>query len=599
MKRLIDRARAATGSARGSSVLDPDHPDYDPRDEFAAALRNTKGMLWTAAAFSGAVNLLYLASPIYLIQIYNRVIPSGSMATLAALTMALIGALATMAVLDACRARILIRAAARIDRLLSNRVFQSIIDLSARHGAPARNARALRDLDEFRSALAGHGAQFFFDMPWMPLFILILFLIHWTMGVLGLVAAVTLLALAFFNDQRTRASAKSATEAAARSYQFTDSVARYADPVHAMGMDNALADRWQVDRSAMMREQGYASDRHAGFTAAIRFTRLLFQGLMLGLGGYLAVKHSVLPASIFAANMMLGRALAPMEVAVSGWRQIRAALSAGKRVQKILSDAPAPKRRVEPPFEGIDVALTDISFVPAGSKRPALRQIDFTIQAGEAIGIVGPSGAGKTSLARLIVGARLPSAGKLSIGGLESRHWSRDMLARNIGYLPQNVGLFPGTVRDNICRFTDCDDETVITAAKRANVHEMILNLPEGYETRVDEGGSGLSGGQRQRIGLARAMFGEPKLLVLDEPNAHLDADGEAALSQALEELKAGGATIVLIAHRLNPVAHVDRVVVLNRGVLQLDGPRQRVFRQVRTELVESIARDPVEGKAA
>ncbi|MFC4257371.1 type I secretion system permease/ATPase [Altererythrobacter xixiisoli] len=599
MKRLIERARAASSRARASSVLDPAHPDYDPRDEFAAALRNTKGMLWTAAAFSGAVNLLYLASPIYLIQIYNRVIPTGSMATLAALTVALIGALATMAVLDACRARILIRAAARIDRLLSNRVFQSIIDLSARHGAPARNARALRDLDEFRSALAGHGAQFFFDMPWMPLFILILFLIHWTMGLLGLVAAVTLLALAFFNDQRTRASAKSATEAAARSYQFTDSVARYADPVHAMGMDNALADRWQVDRSAMMREQGHASDRHAGFTAAIRFTRLMFQGLMLGLGGYLAVKHSVLPASIFAANMMLGRALAPMEVAVSGWRQIRAALSAGKRVQKILNDAPAPKQRVEPPFEGIDVTLADISFVPTGSKRPALRQIDFTIQAGEAIGIVGPSGAGKTSIARLIVGARLPSAGKLSIGGLESRHWSREMLARNIGYLPQNVGLFPGTVRDNICRFADCDDETVITAAKRANVHEMILNLPEGYETRVDEGGSGLSGGQRQRIGLARAMFGEPKLLVLDEPNAHLDADGEEALARALQELKAAGATIVLIAHRLNPVAHVDRVVVLNRGVLQLDGPRQRVFRQVRTELVESIARDPVEGKAA
>ncbi|AXB75544.1 type I secretion system permease/ATPase [Novosphingobium sp. P6W] len=599
MKRPIDRARAASPKTRASTVLDPSHPDYNPRDEFAAALRNTKGMLWTAAGFSGAVNLLYLASPIYLIQVYNRVIPSGSMATLGALTIALMGALATMAVLDACRARILIRAAARIDRLLSNRVFQSIIDLSARHGAPARNARALRDLDEFRTALAGHGAQFFFDVPWMPLFILILFLIHWSMGLLGLTAAATLLAIAFFNDQRTRASAKSATEAAARSYQFTDSVARYADPVHAMGMDNALAERWQVDRSAMMREQAYASDRHANFTAALRFTRLMFQGLMLGLGGYLAVNHSVLPASIFAANMMLGRALAPLEVAVSGWRQIRAALGAGKRVQKILNEAPAPRRRVEPPFEGIDVDLSEVAFVPAGSKRPALRPLNLKIRAGEAIGIVGPSGAGKTCLARLIVGARLPSAGKLSIGGLDSRHWSREMLARNIGYLPQTVGLFPGTVRDNICRFAECEDDVVITAATRANVHQMILDLPEGYETRVDEGGSGLSGGQRQRIGLARALFGDPKLLVLDEPNAHLDADGEEALAGALEELKAGGATIVLIAHRLNPVAHVDRVVVLNCGVLQLDGPRQRVFRKVRTELVASIARDPVEGKAA
>lgn len=599
MKRMTDRVRSNQQRRRASSVLDPEHPDYDPRDEFAAAIRNTKHMLWTAAGFSGAVNLLYLASPIYLIQVYNRVIPSGSMATLAALTIALVAALATMAVMDACRARILIRAAARIDRLLSNRVFQSIIDLSARHGAPARNARALRDLDEFRSALAGHGAQFFFDMPWMPLFILILFLIHWAMGLLGLVAAATLLGLAFFNDQRTRHSAKRASDAAARSYQFTDSVARYADPVHAMGMDGALAERWHDDRLAMMREQGHASDRHAGFTAAIRFTRLLFQGLMLGLGGYLVVHHSVLPASIFAANMMLGRALAPLEVAVSGWRQIRAAIGAGKRVQKILTQAPAPRRRVEPPFEGIDVALADITYLPDGAKRPALRKIELKINAGEAVGIVGPSGAGKTCLARLIVGARLPTQGKLSIGGLDGRHWSREMLARNIGYLPQNVGLFPGTVRDNICRFGEATDEAVIQAAKRANVHDMILDLPDAYETRVNEGGSGLSGGQRQRIGLARAMFGDPKLLVLDEPNAHLDADGEAALARALDDLKAAGATIILIAHRLNPVAHVDRVVVLNRGVLQLDGPRLRVFRKVRTELVESIARDPVEGKAA
>lgn len=583
--------------SKGSLTLDPNHPDYDATDEFAAALRNTKGMLWTAAAFSGMVNLLFLASPIYLIQIYNRVIPSGSMATLAGLSFALLLALATMAVLDAARARILIRAAARVDRLLSSRVFQAIIDLAGKRGANARNAQTLRDLDQFRGALAGQAAQFFFDVPWMPLFLIALFIIHPVLGLVATVGALALIGLAFLNDRGTRAYAKSATEAAQRSYHFTDGIARHADPVHAMGMDKALAERWHLDRAAMMQEQALGSDRNANYTSAIRFLRLVLQAAMLGFGAWLAVRGSILPASIFAANMMLGRALAPLEVAVGGWRQIGQALSAGRRVQKVLIEAPAHRPRVEPPFEGVGVKLEDALFVPAGAKRPALKGISLEIEPGEAIGIVGPSGAGKSCLARLIVAARMPSKGRVAIGGLDSRHWSREMLARNIGYLPQTVGLFPGTLRDNICRFSDCTDEAVIDAAKRANVHDMILELPDGYETHVDEGGTGLSGGQRQRVGLARAMFGNPKLLVLDEPNAHLDADGEEALARALRQLKAEGSTIILIAHRLNPVAHVDRVVVLNRGELQLDGPRARIFRKVRTELVESIAREPVEMK--
>lgn len=583
-------------SDAASRALDPDSPDYNPKDEFAAAIRKTKGLLWAAAGFSGAVNLLFLASPVYLIQIYNRVIPSGSMATLVGLSFALMLALVTMAVLDAARARILVRAAARIDRLLSARVFQATIDLSLRYGKRMRNAQALRDLDQFRSALAGQGAQFFFDVPWMPLFLIALFLIHPILGIAALVGALLLVGLAFLNDRATRDSTKIAGDAAVRSYHFTDAIARHADPVHAMGMDAALARRWRVDRDAMMEKQAVGSDRNADFTSAIRLLRLAMQAAMLGLGAWLAVRGDILPASIFAANMMLGRALAPLEVAVGGWRQITQALTAGRRVQRTLVEAPVRRRRVEPPFDGVAVAIEDAGFVPAGSKRPALKHIDLRIAAGEAIGIVGPSGAGKSCLARLMVGASLPTTGRVAIGGLDGRHWSRPMLARNIGYLPQTVGLFPGTLRDNIARFSQCEDGDVIDAAIRANVHEMILELPEAYETRVDEGGSGLSGGQRQRVGLARAMFGKPKLLVLDEPNAHLDADGEEALAEALRQLKREGSTIILIAHRLNPVAHVDRVVVLSKGEMQLDGPRARVFRKVRTELIRSIAPEPVEG---
>lgn len=584
----------ATPGTPKPATLDPTSSAYDAKDEFAAALRETKGLLWTAGAFSGAVNLLFLASPIYLIQIYNRVIPSGSMATLIGLSFALLLALVTMAILDAARARILVRAAARINRLLSDRVFQAIIDLAPRSKASARNAQALRDLDEFRSALAGQGAQFFFDVPWMPIFMIALFLIHPLMGLVGVVGAAILFALAFFNDRTTREGAKQAHEAARRSYQFTDSIARHADPIHAMGMDHQLARRWHVDRDVMMERQAAGSDRNADFASGLRFVRMVMQGAMLGVGAWLAVNGSIHAAAIFAANMMLGRALAPLEVAVGGWRQIAQALTAGRRVQKVLIAAPARLSRVEPPFEGGSVAIEAATFTPAGAKRPALHGIDLHIAAGEAIGIVGPSGAGKSCLARLIVGARQPDTGTVAIGGLQTRHWSREMLGRSVGYLPQNVGLFPGTLRENIARFTACSDEEVVDAAKRAAVHDMILDLPEGYETKIDEGGSGLSGGQRQRVGLARAMFAKPSLLVLDEPNAHLDHDGEEALARALRQLKQEGSTIILIAHRLNPVAHVDRVVVLDKGRIQLDGARARVFRKVKTQLVESIAAEPV-----
>jgi ATP-binding cassette, subfamily C, bacterial exporter for protease/lipase len=563
-------------------------------DEFASALRQCKRLLVTAGLFSGGVNLLFLASPIYLVQIYNRVIPSGSVPTLIGLSFALVLALGTMAVFDAVRARILIRAAARLDRILAHRVFQATIDGAPKMGLGQRNAQVLRDLDQFRSALAGHGAQFFFDVPWMPLFLLVLFLIHPLMGAIGLAGACTLLALAFWNDRATRESAKIAAEAANRSYAFTDSVARHAGTVRSMGMADRLAVRWHIDRDMMMRRQADGSDRNADFTSTIRFVRLVLQGAMLGAGGLLVVEGSILPASIFAANMLLGRGLAPLEVAVAGWRAIANALGAGRRVQAMLKAVPAPAERMQLPDRDVDISIRDMAYVPPGAKQPALKNINLEIVAGEAIGIVGPSGAGKSCLARLLVTATEPSQGKVLLGGVEGRHWTSENLSRYVGYLSQNVGLFPGTIRDNIARFSDAPDDEVVKAAQRANVHDMILSLPEGYETVINAGGFGLSGGQRQRIGLARAMFGSPRLLVLDEPNAHLDADGEEALVAALQTLKSEGSTIVLIAHRLNPIAHVDRVIVLNNGELQLDGPRARVFRKVRTDIVRSIARDPM-----
>ena len=572
--------------------------DLEHGDEFASALRQCTRLLWAAALFSGGVNLLFLASPIYLIQVYTRVIPSGSVETLVSLSVGLVIALAVMAVFDGVRGRILVRAAARLDRILAHRVFQAIVDLAPRNGASFRNAQALRDLDQFRTALAGQGAQFFFDMPWMPLFLIVLFIIHPLLGLVALAGAGLLLALAFWNDRATRESGETAVAAANRGYQFTDAIARHAGPVRAMGMEDALAVRWHGDRDTMVRRQGEGSDRNAGAAALIRVLRLGLQAAMIGVGGWLAIRGEILPASIFAASLLLSRALAPLEVAVGGWRQILSAIEAGRRVQRALFMAPARSARVKLPDRDVEIEARGISFVPPGAERPALKDIDLHIRAGEAVGIVGPSGAGKSCLARLITSVTAPTSGRLTIGGIEARLWTPEDLARYVGYLPQSVGLFPGTIRDNIARFTSAADEEVVKAARRANVHDMILDLPEGYETSIEEGGSGLSGGQRQRIGLARAMFGSPRLLVLDEPNAHLDADGEAALAAALATLKQEGSTIVLIAHRLDPIQFVDRVVLLCKGELQLDGPRERVFRKVRTEIARSVAPEPIGAEA-
>ena len=563
-------------------------------DEFASALRQCKRLIWTAAIFSGGVNLLFLTSPLYLTEVYNRVIPSGSVPTLVSLSVGLVLALATMAVFDTVRARILIRAAARLDRILAHRVFAAIIDLAPRDGG-ARNAQMLRDLDQFRQVLAGAGAQFFFDVPWSPLFLLVLFLLHPILGLVALAGAVLLLGLAIVNNRATRGSAEVAAAAVTRSYRFTDAVARHAGAVKAMGMADALAVHWHVDRDTMMRRQAEGSDRSAGMTAAFKALRLILQSAMIGVGALLVVDGRMSAAAIFAANVLLGRAIAPLELAVTGWRAIIQAVQAGRRVQQSLRQAPPRPERVKLPSTDVGIRVENVSFTPAGAKRPALRKVNLSIAPGESVGIVGPSGAGKSCLARLLVAVTSPSEGLVTIGGVEGRHWTAENLHRLVGYLPQTVGLFPGTIRENIARFTRASDAEVVEAARRANVHDMILELPDGYETRVDEGGSGLSGGQRQRIGLARAMFGSPRLLVLDEPNAHLDGDGEAALARALATLKAEGSTIVLIAHRLNPIAHVDRVVVMSRGTLQLDGPRARVFREVRNELVKTFAPEPAE----
>lgn len=564
--------------------------DAGPKDEFADALRQCLPLFWTAVAFGGGVNLLFLSSPLFLLQIYNRVITSGSIPTLLMLLAALLVALSVMGLLDAIRTRVLIKAAARLDRLLSMRLFQAVLDLPLATGAQVRTAQSFRDLDTFRSAMAGPAAQLFFDVPWSPLFLIVLFLLHPLLGLVGVAGAALLLFLTWVNDRLTREGAAEASAAAQRSYAFADSIARCADPVHAMGMSDALAGRWRVDRDIMMVAQSGASARGADISALIRFSRLALQGIILATGAWLVIRGAVLPASIFAASLLLGRALAPLEQAVVGWRQALAAIAAGRSVQQVLNLAPPAQRRVRVPARDGGVEVKKVTFSPRGAAQPALRNLNLSIAPGEAVGVVGPSGAGKSSLARLLVAAVFPNSGRVEIGGVDTRKWNAEALARHVGFLPQNVGLFPGTIRDNIARYQEADDGAVIEAARRARVHDMIMDLPDGYDTMIGDSGAGLSGGQRQRIALARALFGSPRLLVLDEPNAHLDADGEEALNESLESLKRSGSTIVLVAHRLNPLSQVDRVLMLEEGQLRADGPRDDVIERVPTETIERFA---------
>ena len=547
------------------------------RDELAEALRSVRRHFVIAAVFSGCVNLLYLSSPLYLMQVYNRVLVNENITTLVLLTIILIVALGTMGALDALRAQILIRLGIILDSKLSGRVFDALIARSARQGY-SKGAQQLRELDDFRAFITGPGIYFAFDLPWIPIYLLLLFLIHPVLGVVATAGALILLGLAYFNEIITSRPMRSAQESSKASFVFTENVLRHADVIVAMGMKQSVAQHWSHSRSQMMREQAFASDRNAAVSSVIRFARLLLQSLMLGTGAWLAIDHSIMPATIFAASIILGRALVPVEQGVATAKQFNAAREGYTRVRELLEAFPREAVRTIVPVTEHAVVADGIDYRLPNRKQPVLQDVSFEIEKGHAIGIVGPSGSGKSTLARMLIGAIAPSGGALRLGGLDYAQWDKAEFGRLVGYLPQDVGLFAGSVRENIARFGEVTTAEVIEAAKRAGIHNMILELPEQYDTRLGPGGVGLSGGQRQRLGLARALLGRPKLLVLDEPNANLDTVGEVALKDALLALKEQETTIVVITHRTTVLEVVDSMMVLRAGRVELVGPPTVVF---------------------
>ena len=551
-------------------------------NEMKAAMRALMPQFVVAGLFSGLINLLYLSSPLYLMQIYNRVLESENVTTLLLLTLVLLIALATMGGLDAMRSQVLIRAGILLDGAVAERVFRALVRKSAFQGF-SRGTQQMRQLDQFRAFITGPGIYFAFDLPWIPLYLLLLFFIHPLLGTLATIGALGLFGLALLNERLTRASLTDAEAAANGSYGFTENILRHADVVEAMGMQPAIEQHWNMSRDRMLVSQAFSSDRNAVISSTIRFARLFLQALMLGSGAWLVIDGAIMPATIFASSIIMGRALVPVEQGVAAWKQFSEARLGYDEVSRLLAEQPQTNVHTIVPKRGNALKAEDLTYRFPGAARPAIREISFAVESGMALGIVGPSGSGKSTLARLLAGATRAESGKLTYGGIEYGKWDHTAFGAQTGYLPQDVGLFAGTVRENIARFGDVEIAKIIGAARVAGIHDMIMGLPQQYDTELGPEGVGLSGGQRQRLGLARALLGAPALLVLDEPNANLDKAGEEGLSGALLALKEHGSTIVVVTHRQTVLDVMDRLMFMRDGRIEAYGPPDEVYGYIRT----------------
>ncbi|MEI9415144.1 type I secretion system permease/ATPase [Mesorhizobium sp. Cs1321R2N1] len=538
------------------------------------ALRACRRYFLFAAAFSLAINLLYLASPLYMLQIYDRVVTSGSETTLVMLTLVLLAAFLALAGLDLVRAAILTRASARLDRLLSVKILAASVETPSPSSSPSQ---PIRDFDTFRQVITGSGIHALFDLPWSPIYIGIIFLLHPWLGFFALGCSLLLIGMAVLNEYLVRSPLKQANELATNNYNFTEMSLRNSEVVRAMGMIDGLIRRWGRDRNLALRRQAEASDRAALMSGLIRFLRLTMQSLILGLGAYLVIERQITGGTMFAASLLLGRGLQPVEQIVGLWRSLILARAAFARVEKLVDGGARNERAFNLPKPSGTISVEQVSFAIQSQQKVLLRDVSFRLEAGEALGIVGPSGAGKSTLARHLAGVMQPSRGTVRLDGADLSQWGHDALGDHIGYLPQDIELFSDTIAANIGRFKTNVDQEVIDAARLAGVHEMIIRLPQGYETQIGEGGAVLSGGYRQRIALARAVFGTPKLIILDEPSSNLDADGDRALSDCAIELKRRGSTVIIVSHRPSTLANVDKILLLRDGAVDAFGMRNEI----------------------
>ena len=540
------------------------------------ALSEVRLGLAVVAGLSLFLNLLVLVSPLYMFQVFDRVLTSSHVETLVALTVAAGFALLVFGLLETIRHQTLLRISTWFDRRLSEPVLAASLG-EALLGRPI-GAQPLRDLAQLRAFISSESVLPILDAPWTVVFVAVIWLLHPWLGVLALFGAVLLFALALGNEMVMRAPLGVANEHWMAAQRRGETALRNAEVVHAMGMLPALLQRWHAENDRALDGHARAGDRGAVMVGAAKFLRLFIQVAILGLGAYLVVRGELTGGGMIAGSILLSRALAPVEQAIGAWKGLVAARASHQRLGALLSRhrPGAPALRLPEP-EG-HVSVERLVFAPPGSARPILKQVTFELPAGEVLAVIGPSGSGKSTLCRMITGIFAPNSGHVRLDGAEVHSWERSDLGAHLGYLPQGVELFPGTVRDNIARMTDAPDEAVIEAARLAGCHELILRLPGGYGTDVGPHGAALSGGQRQWVGFARAVFGNPRLVVLDEPNASMDGAGEDALIEAIGRLKARGMTVVLVAHRPSLLVHVDKLLVMHDGAGVLFGARDEVL---------------------
>lgn len=530
-----------------------------------------------AGLFSLCMNLLLLVPSLYMLQVFDRVIASRSIETLTMLTLAAAGALGVMALLDMLRARLLGAAGAALDAMLGPRVLDGLLGNAAKLGG-TDYVHGLRDLSTLRGFLTGNGIFALFDAPWMPIYVLVIFLFHPLLGVIAVAGAALLVALAVLNEKLSRESLERMQSAARQATRYVDTSLRNAEVVSALGMLRAMTHRW-ADLNAQAQTLQIATGRTAAHVgAATKFLRQFLQVAMLAAGAYLVIDQHVTSGVMMAATIILGRALAPVEALIAGWRSLVEARGAYGRLDALLESRGARTKRTSLPAPTGHLSAERAVFSVKGADKPIIKGVSFALPAGETLGLIGPSASGKSTLARLLIGVWQPTSGAVRLDGADVSAWPREHLGAYLGYLPQDVELFSGTVAENIARLGKPNSAAVVDAAHRANAHDMILRLPQGYDTQIGVGGTALSGGQRQRIGLARALYGKPRVVVLDEPNASLDGEGEAALMRAMAGMKQEGVTLVVISHRPAILANVDRLLVLHEGAVAAYGPREQVL---------------------
>ncbi|MDO9266710.1 MAG: type I secretion system permease/ATPase [Sulfurimonas sp.] len=545
--------------------------------ELKEAILASKKSFIIVGFFSLFINLLMLVPPLYMLQLYDRVLTSRSEDTLIMLTLIVVVLFITMALLEIVRSKILVRVGNKLDNILSKRVFDSLFDLANKQPGK-ESSMPLRDLTQIRQFMTGNGLFAFFDAPWMPIYIAVLFMFHPLFGYFAIFAAIVLVILTILNEYDTKEKLQEANIMNQVSTSYVDSNLRNAEVINAMGMKANIQALWREKYYAFLNAQNEASEKAGIWSNIAKSMRMLFQSLMLGLGGYLAIQAEVSAGMMIAGSIIMGRALAPLDLIIGSWKGFSSARTSYHRLDGLLENFPKDKEYMKLPAPEGEILLEGVVVIPPNAQQPSIRGISMKINKGDVVGIVGPSAAGKSSLARIILGLWPLAAGKARLDKADIYQWDKVDLGQYIGYLPQDIELFEGTISQNISRFSEVDSTKVVEAAQKAGVHEMILRLPEGYDTKIGIGGASLSGGQRQRIGFARAIYNNPVLVVLDEPNSNLDDQGEVALVKAIRILKESNTTVIIITHRPSILQVTNKLAVIRDGLLEAFGDTNDVL---------------------